>query len=529
MSNHEDDRLSDESFSNDERDEQDDQWSDWNEEDDSETLCPFCSFVAKGPTAIFDHCKEQHKFDFKAVRQQLGLDIYGCIRLVNYVRTEAKTNQSISVASLVEGDREWLKDEKYLKPVLPEDPLLYSFDDELDNDEEIQTLANDMSKLKAGTDAESRVELAEKRAHDAERELAELREAFVQYKDMIRQRFLEDNAADTPTVQREPAEDDDEAMDYYFGSYAENEIHESMLKDAVRTESYRDFIYNNKQSFKDKASILSMFAAKAGARKVYAVDNSTIIKKARRIAKENGLDNIITFIRGKIEEITLPEKVDIIISEWMGYFLLFEGMLDSVLVARDRWLAPGGMVGPSHTSILIAGMQDEEWLNDTFHFWNEPMKDDVLAYGQVDFIDGKSLITDAVTIKDIDISTATIASLDFTTPFELKATRQSRMYAICGWFDTWFDPERDAVERKSKSFSPVFFSTGPNAIGTHWKQTIFVLENPIDLDLGSTVKGQFRCQKSKENPRELVVNITADVIDSKAQTLSKISQTFQVR
>lgn len=49
-------------------------------------------------------------------------------------------------------------------------------------------------------------------------------------------------------------------------------------------------------------------------------------------------------IRGKIEEVTLPVKqVDIIVSEWMGYVLLYEAMLDSVLFARDKYLAPGGL------------------------------------------------------------------------------------------------------------------------------------------------------------------------------------------
>jgi protein arginine N-methyltransferase 1 len=44
-------------------------------------------------------------------------------------------------------------------------------------------------------------------------------------------------------------------------------------------------------------------------------------------------------LKGKMEEIVLPvEKVDIIISEWMGYFLLYESMLDSVLWARDKYL-----------------------------------------------------------------------------------------------------------------------------------------------------------------------------------------------
>lgn len=48
---------------------------------------------------------------------------------------------------------------------------------------------------------------------------------------------------------------------------------------------------------------------------------------------------VITLIKGKIEEVELPvEKVDIIISEWMGYCLLYESMLDTVLFARDKWL-----------------------------------------------------------------------------------------------------------------------------------------------------------------------------------------------
>jgi hypothetical protein len=48
---------------------------------------------------------------------------------------------------------------------------------------------------------------------------------------------------------------------------------------------------------------------------------------------------VITVLKGKIEEIDFPTThVDIIISEWMGYFLLFENMLNTVLYARDKWL-----------------------------------------------------------------------------------------------------------------------------------------------------------------------------------------------
>ena len=67
--------------------------------------------------------------------------------------------------------------------------------------------------------------------------------------------------------------------------------------------------------------ILSIFAAKAGAKHVYAVEYANIAYHAIKIIKDNGLEDKITVIKGKIEEIQLPvEKVDIIISEWMGYF-----------------------------------------------------------------------------------------------------------------------------------------------------------------------------------------------------------------
>ncbi len=71
------------------------------------------------------------------------------------------------------------------------------------------------------------------------------------------------------------------------------------------------------------------------------------------------MDGIITVLNGLVEEITLPEeKVDIIISEWMGYFLLYESMLDSVLKARDRFLKPNGVIFPDRATLHIASIED---------------------------------------------------------------------------------------------------------------------------------------------------------------------------
>ena len=112
---------------------------------------------------------------------------------------------------------------------------------------------------------------------------------------------------------------------------------------------------DNPQDFKDKivldigagTGILSIFAARAGAKHVYAIENAEIALFAREIINRNNLGSKITVIKGKMEEIQLPvDKVDIIISEWMGYFLLYESMLDSVLWARDKYLVDGGKMLP---------------------------------------------------------------------------------------------------------------------------------------------------------------------------------------
>lgn len=151
-----------------------------------------------------------------------------------------------------------------------------------------------------------------------------------------------------------------------------------MLKDTVRTKAYQNSIIKNKVSifFRDKylfenkivldvgagTGILSIFAARAGAKHVYAVDNANIALHARTIIEANGLSDKITVFKGKIEEIILPvEKVDIIISEWMGYFLLYESMLDCVLWARDKYLAADGLMFPDRAVMYLASIEDEDY------------------------------------------------------------------------------------------------------------------------------------------------------------------------
>ena len=97
---------------------------------------------------------------------------------------------------------------------------------------------------------------------------------------------------------------------------------------------------------------------------------SSIIQKAKRIVAANGMTNKITLLQGKMEEVEMPlhamnhGKVDIIISEWMGYFLLYESMLDTVLYARDQYLVDGGKIFPDKATIYMAAIEDGEYKDD---------------------------------------------------------------------------------------------------------------------------------------------------------------------
>lgn len=95
------------------------------------------------------------------------------------------------------------------------------------------------------------------------------------------------------------------SADYYFDSYSHFGIHEEMLKDEVRTRTYMNAIFQNKHLFAGKivldvgcgTGILSMFAAKAGAKHVYGVDCSAIIEQAKVIVNANGFSDKVTLIR----------------------------------------------------------------------------------------------------------------------------------------------------------------------------------------------------------------------------------------
>merc|ERR1712142_217898 len=306
------------------------------------------------------------------------------------------------------------------------------------------------------------------------------------------------------------------SKDYYFDSYAHFGIHEEMLKDEVRTLTYRNAMYHNRHLFKGKTvldvgcrtGILSMFAAKAGATKVIGIEMSNIVEHAKKIVQSNNLDSVVTIIQGKVEEVELPvEKVDIIISEWMGYCLFYESMLDTVLFARDKWLASDGMLFPDKASIYMTAIEDRQYKDDKINWWDSVYGFDMSCIREVamteplvDVVESKQVVSNACLIKEVDLYTVNKDDLTFSSPFHLQVRRNDYVHALITYFNIEF----------TKCHKRTGFSTAPEARYTHWKQTVFYLDDYLTVKHGEEINGTFTMKPNTRNNRDLDFQIDVE-------------------
>ncbi|KAL0855546.1 hypothetical protein Bca101_060699 [Brassica carinata] len=302
----------------------------------------------------------------------------------------------------------------------------------------------------------------------------------------------------------------------YFHSYAHVGIHEEMIKDRARTETYKEAIMQHQSLIQGKVvvdvgcgtGILSIFCAQAGAKRVYAVDASDIAVQAMEVVKANGLSDKVIVLHGRVEDVEIDEEVDVIISEWMGYMLLYESMLGSVITARDRWLKPG----------VSAMMQLAKQCA-----FEEP---------SVESISGENVLTWPEVVKHIDCQTVKIQELDSVTArYKFKSMMRAPMHGFGFWFDVEFsDPASSpakttsatSVASGSSSMSPsregnqkkrsnpsdaLVLSTSPEAPPTHWQQTIVYFYDPIDVEQDQIIEGSVTLSQSKENRRFMNIHL----------------------
>lgn len=268
-------------------------------------------------------------------------------------------------------------------------------------------------------------------------------------------------------------------------SYSDMSEHQWMIEDRLRTDAYEKAIQAGVRpgdvvmDFGCGLGILAMFAARAGARKVYAVDRLPIVRLAQAVAKKNGLSSI-DFVHAPGGAFSLPEKVDVIVSEWMGHFALHEGMLGPLCAARDAHLAPGGRMIPGQVTLRAALVSERVYHDRRSYFSTRPYGIDFspVAHWMFSEVTGERFATADLLSPVVTVVTLDTAAIPGPPPFveaEIAPDRPAEVHGIAGWFE-------------AELGAGVTLDTGPFAAATHWAQLFFPFAEPWKVDPSRPVR-----------------------------------------
>lgn len=309
------------------------------------------------------------------------------------------------------------------------------------------------------------------------------------------------------------------SVSQYSKFYSQLQSQKGMLSDTVRTSCYcRSITPNN---FLDKvvmdvgtgSGILAMFSAKAGAKKVYGIEFSSCANYAKKLIESNNLQNKIEIINKKIEDIKENEieKVDIIVSEPLGVLLVNERMLESFLIARNRFLKPEGIMNPSKATMFFLPFTDQALYENNIN--------QVSFFNETNFfgINMSSLYSDALNEKmskvvvgpyssQCHVSNIPIAKtfdfqkikieelLNFSIYLEFIINFPCLIHGLASWFD-------------AELYNNIILSTSPNNPITHWYQTRLLFKVPLAVNQGQKIKGVITFKANKEQSYDIYLKL----------------------
>jgi SAM-dependent methyltransferase len=257
--------------------------------------------------------------------------------------------------------------------------------------------------------------------------------------------------------------------------------HANMLLDHTRVQAFADAIREVVKPGDVVADIgsgtglLAILAAKAGARRVYAVERGPLAELIDVAAADNGVSHIVTVLRGDARDLRFPEQPDVIVSETIGSFGVDEGMLGLLKTVRRR--VPNAVMVPSHLDMHF-GIAEIEALNHELRTLAEGLPVTLkalrksvgsrVAMGVVhgdDVVGVEVAARFAIGASDLPNSmTATVT-----------ASRDATINAIVSWFSSQVSPS-------------VHLASGPNAPSPSWANCIFPVDPPIRVKAGDVVE-----------------------------------------
>ena len=225
-----------------------------------------------------------------------------------------------------------------------------------------------------------------------------------------------------------------------------------------------------------------LLAARLGARRVYLVEPEDIGLLALEAAKANGLAERTVLLQGKIQDVEVPERVDVITAAFTGNFLLAEDLLPSLFFARDRFLKPGGALIPDRAVMEAVPVDAPELYEREIEDWSKPCLDldfsSARQYGSNAIYYGRERLERAQYLsKPADLlclDFAAAANADCTVETIYSIDRAGICHGWAGWFrmrlgDDWL-------------------STAPHEPRVHWSPAFLPLDPPIEVEEGDQLR-----------------------------------------
>jgi type I protein arginine methyltransferase len=225
--------------------------------------------------------------------------------------------------------------------------------------------------------------------------------------------------------------------------------------------------------------IFSLLAAQAGARRVYAIEPNDVVDTAREIAEANGFADRIVFFKDFSTEVELPEFADVIVSDLRGLLPLYTGNLASIIDARDRFLAPGGVLIP-HRDVLWVGLIESREAYESivgpppercFGLDMSAVFRGASSRGVAKTFEPSCLLSEPAPWASLEYSS--LESSDAAGSLTLAPSRRGTLHGLVTWFET-------------ELIDGTGYSTGPGNATVH-RSRFFALAEPVPVSPGDRV------------------------------------------
>lgn len=185
--------------------------------------------------------------------------------------------------------------------------------------------------------------------------------------------------------------------------------------------------------------ILGLLACRAGAKRVYAVDESGMIQVAREVCRANGFQDRVVHIKGFSARVDLPEQADVVVADQIGRFGFDAGIFEYYADARERLLKPGGRTIPARLDLCVAPVEHEAmwkqvdfWSGKPAGFDFGPVSPLAANTGYPVKYGAHHLLGEPAIIASLDPASSPASILNLEATVSLQ--RDGRLHGVGGWF-----------------------------------------------------------------------------------------------